>query len=126
MVDPLGHEVAHLIAPIPPNLSVSQVVADLKATSASYINQIRQPHHLELAWEPGYGCLTFGESQLATAIEYVNAQRLHHADGTTNTWLERADIPDAGPMDPGLSEKIAALIRERQADYEIEMGEPPF
>jgi hypothetical protein len=111
---------------IPPNLSIVQVVKDLKQSSADHINDLLPPHQPTLAWQPGYGCLTFGEGQLADAVTYVKTQSLLHADQETNAWLERADTQDEGPSDPGLSPKIAALLREKHPDYQIDMGEPPF
>lgn len=116
----------HLVAAIPPQLSVSQVVKDLKESSAAYINETIQPNYLELAWESGFGCLSFGEGQLPVAIAYVKEQSLHHAADDTNAWLERTDISDEGPFDSGLSEKIAAILRDDARAYLAEMGEPPF
>jgi len=116
----------HLVAAIPPNISVSEIVKNLKQDSAAYINDLLPPHHPTLDWQRGYGCMTIGEGQMAIAVNYVKSQSLLHADDRTNAWLERADTQDEGPSDPGLSPKIAALLRERQSDYHIEMGDPPF
>jgi len=116
----------HLVAAIPPELSVSQVVEDLKHASENYIHDLLPPDHPTLAWEQGYGCMTFGEGQLANAVIYVKSQSLLHLDDQTNAWLERADTRNKGPIDPGLSPKIAALLRESQSDYDIDMGDPPF
>jgi len=116
----------HLVAAIPPKMSVAQVIHDLKQASADHINDLLPPNQPTLDWQPGYGYLTFGEGQLADAVTYVKTQSLLHADGETNAWLERADTQDEGPTDPGLSPKIADLLHERQSDYQIDMGEPPF
>ena len=116
----------HLVAAVPPNLSVLQIIEDLKTSSAAYISDLLPPHQPTLAWQSGFGCLTFGEGQLEDAVTYVKTQSLLHADQTTNAWLERAETQDEGPSDPGLSPKIAALLREKQSDYQIDMGEPPF
>jgi REP element-mobilizing transposase RayT len=116
----------HLVAAIPPELSVSRVVEDLKCTSENYINDLLPPDHTKSAWQQGYGCMTFGEGQLADVVTYVKSQSLLHIDNQTNAWLERAETRSEGPIDPGLSPKIAALLHESQSDYDIDMGEPPF
>lgn len=115
----------HIIAAIHPQLSILRVVRNLKESSADFINNTIHPHHLKLYWDGGYGCMTVGEGQLNTAIDYVKTQTIHHADNTTNAWLERVDKVDEGPSNPGLSKKIPDLIREKQLDY-LEMGEPPL
>ena len=115
----------HIVAAIHPQLSILRVVKNLKESSVDFINHTIRPQHLNLQWARGYGCMTIGEGQLNNAIAYVKAQSIHHADATTNKWLERSDSTDEGPADPGLSKKIKATIRETQQDY-LEMGEPPF
>jgi len=116
----------HLVAAIPPEHSVSQVIEELKRTSEEHINDLLPPNQPTLTWHPGYGWMTFGEGQLADAVAYVKSQSLFHTDNQTKAWLERVETPDEGPEDPGLSPKIPALLRERQSGYHIDMGEPPF
>ena len=116
----------HLVAAIPPALSVLEAIKDLNQASADYINDLLLATRLTLTWQPGFGCMTIGEGQLNVAVNYVKSQRLLHADQQTNAWLERANVLDEGPSDPGLSPKIAALLHESPSDYHIELGEPPF
>jgi putative transposase len=116
----------HLVAAIPPVLSASQVVKDLKRASEDHINDLLPPDQPTLAWQKGYGCMTFGEGQLAEAVDYVKSQSLLHVDDQTNAWLERVGRQDEGPTDPGLSPKIATLFHEKYSDYTIDLGTPPF
>jgi REP element-mobilizing transposase RayT len=80
----------HLIVSIPPKLAISTVVKELKGVSSHYLNHSGGMEGT-FAWQRGYGALTIGERQLETALEYVKGQKEHHAQATTNSWLERAD-----------------------------------
>ena len=78
----------HLVVSIPPTQTVAAVVGALKGESSFYINNVLKSPD-QLLWQRGYGSLTIGEKRLSTAIAYVNNQVRHHADTTTNSWLER-------------------------------------
>ena len=88
----------HIVAAIPPKYAVADVVKHLKGASAHYVNHDMQAA-AHFQWQRGYGALTLGEKQKATAIEYVQRQKQHHHQHTTNGWLERADEFDEGPAD---------------------------
>ena len=109
----------HMILAIPPKMSVAQVVKMLKGASSHYVNQFIKPEHLDFAWQRGYGCLTLGEKHRSVAIAYVENQKKHHEEQTTNAWLERYDIQDEGPIDHGiLSIEDPGIIREEKTVYE--------
>jgi len=55
----------HLIVTIPPDVSVSQLVKQLKGASSHDLNQ--QGLDLHFAWQRGYGVLTLGQRQRADA-----------------------------------------------------------
>ena len=86
----------HLIAAIPPQMSVSKIVKQIKGGSSHYINHILRPDG-RFGWQSGYGCLTIGEKQLPAAKTYVKNQKQHHKDRTTNRWLEQHQVDNAGP-----------------------------
>lgn len=96
----------HIVTSIPPKLAklaVASAVKNLKGASSHYLNHtVRLPDHF--VWQRGYGVFTLGESQLARAIAYVQRQKEHHRQQTTNAWLERVDEFDDGPPDnaPGI------------------------
>jgi hypothetical protein len=108
----------HLVASIPPRISIADVVKGLKGASSHYINhEIRLPDHF--AWQRGYGVFTLGETQRAAAEAYVERQKEHHTRQTVNSWLERTDELDEGPPDNGLTSWSDGLhhLREEQAIY---------
>ena len=108
----------HLVVSIPPKLSVAYVVKCLKGSSSHQISEATQR---DFAWQRGYGILSLGERQKATAIAYVQNQKEHHARATTNGWLERWAEFDEGPPDNGLT---GTLVREEHVGYEL-AGEIP-
>jgi putative transposase len=73
----------HIVICIPPKLSIAEVVQALKGSSSHDI--------VDLYWQRGYGAFSLGESQSHFAVEYVNNQKEHHAQQTTNQWLERCE-----------------------------------
>jgi putative transposase len=84
----------HLVASIPPNLSIAEFVKKIKGSSSHYWN-----HNLsadKLYWQEGYGVFSFGSKQLETAVNYVKNQKIHHSQGTVIAALERNfDTPDS-------------------------------
>jgi putative transposase len=89
----------HLIAAIPPKVSISDVVKNLKGASSHFINNANfLDEHFN--WQRGYGILSLGEKQRSIAEEYVMNQKLHHEQNSTNSWLERVDEVDEGPKVP--------------------------
>ena len=119
------HDHLHVIAAIPPKHAVADVVKHLKGASAHYVN-----HDLHAAaqfqWQRGYGALTLGKKQKTRAVEYVQRQKRHHEQHTTNAWLERADEFDEGPVDCGLAgDHVPAELREQRTTYDA-LGEFPF
>ena len=107
----------HLIVAIPPKHAVADVVKRLKGASAHIMNQsgkLDQPFN----WQRGYGVLTLGEKQRATAETYVHNQKEHHRQRTTNSWLERVDEQDEGPADVGLKpDKRPVILQENRPVY---------
>lgn len=77
----------HLAATIPPSLLISEWIGKLKGGSSFYINHEIANRKL-LAWQDGYGVVSFGTKDLKWVIEYVKNQREHHARGTTKKRLE--------------------------------------
>ena len=78
----------HLICSIPPSISISEVVMDLKGKSAYHLNHLPSSDSY-LAWQPAYGVITLSKHHLQRARLYVNNQKTHHADNTVFARLER-------------------------------------
>lgn len=109
----------HMIVSIPPKLAVAEVVKRLKGASAYDLNHgDRQANWF--GWQRGYGVLTIGQQQRASAEEYVRRQKEHHRQQTANRWLERIDQFDDGPEDTGLeSATLPPMVQEKQAAYHV-------
>lgn len=107
----------HLVVSIPPKWSIADVVKRLKGASAHYLNNTSECEK-RFVWQRGYGVLTLGERQRAAAEEYVNNQKEHHRQNTTNSWLERVYEFDDGPK--ALESSGDGSVREPAADYVVD------
>lgn len=72
----------HVVASIPPVLSVATFVKHLKGASSRAAN-LRARTGRMFRWQEGYGVLSVGERSLATVVGYVRDQPQHHRHGTT-------------------------------------------
>ena len=116
----------HLVLTIPPKHSVAEVVKMLKGASAHFINQVLHPMEFHFQWQRGYGCFSLGHNQLPRAIDYVQSQKEHHAQQTTNAWLERVSELDEGPpLVDDAHAKRTDMLREAPAHYDA-WGDTPF
>jgi len=108
----------HLVVAIPPKLSVAQVVKKIKGASSHFVNHVLRPAD-QFAWQPGYGSLSIGQRQRATAIAYVESQKQHHTQQSASAWLEYCCEGDEGPPElaRGPGDDVSA-VREKAADYE--------
>lgn len=115
----------HIVCAIPPKLSVSEVVQKLKGASSHQVSHIIQPEVGGFKWQRGYGCLSVGEKQRPIAEAYVSNQKKHHAENTTNAWLETASEYDEGPTDVKILAETQE-VKENQASYTTINDRYPF
>lgn len=87
----------HLVASIPPKISIADFVGQVKGSSSHHMNHLPNRAEATFAWQRGYGVLSFGGKQLPWVVEYVKRQKEHHRKGTTLTSMERATEEDKGP-----------------------------
>lgn len=80
----------HMAVSVPPSLLISEWIGELKGASAHYINSEIANRKL-LAWQAGYGVVSFGTKDLPWVAAYIRNQKEHHARGTTHERLERID-----------------------------------
>ena len=115
----------HVVLTCPPKHSIASVTKLLKGASAHFVNHILRPPAYHFEWQRGYGCLSLGQSQIATAVAYVQQQKEHHATQTTNRWLERCSELEEGPAldDKGLP--ASRSLREDAVEYDS-WGQFPF
>jgi putative transposase len=103
----------HVVASIPPKYAVAEVVKRLKGSSSFYISQVTRLD-VNFKWKRGYGAFSLGETQLPQAIAYVENQKVHHQQQTTNAWLERTDELDEGSLTIVKESKIAYVVDEKR------------
>jgi len=90
----------HVVVSIPPKVSMSDFVGQLKGASAFHINHMPDSHR-NFGWQRGYGVISVGPSGLDRAVSYVRDQKEHHKQGTTIEALERVDAEDNSPYSEG-------------------------
>ena len=78
----------HLACSLPTTVTVAGVMQQVKGSSAHLINHLPGGRH-PLAWQPGYGALTFANRDLETITGYVENQQKHHQKGTLSEKMER-------------------------------------
>ncbi len=109
ILDVFVHEIGgtdthvHVAVTIPPTLTVSVFVGQLKGASSHDINQHFATRGRVLEWQAGYGVVSFGTKDLPWVRQYIQNQRSHHATGKIVDRLERiteieAEIPDRNPV----------------------------
>jgi putative transposase len=79
----------HLAVTIPPTLTISDWIGELKGGSSHDVNQQMGLRSKVLQWQPGYGVVSFGSKDLPWVKEYIRNQREHHQRGSASERLER-------------------------------------
>ncbi len=67
----------HILVSMNPNISVSDLVRDIKAGSSKFIND----HGLirgKFNWQEGYGAFSYSKSSVDAVVKYINNQEDHH------------------------------------------------
>ena len=112
----------HMVVSIPPSLSVADAVKRLKGASSHDLGT----QGVTFEWQRGYGVLTMGEKQRPIAEEYVERQKIHHADGTVMSALEHCSEIDEGPTTAGLTATtVPRVVRDEGPSYDV-IGDSPF
>lgn len=77
----------HLCVSVPPTLTISEFIGQLKGSSSHEANQKLRGKVLE--WQAGYGVVSFGTGDLEWVKAYVREQKERHAARTIVDRLER-------------------------------------
>ena len=77
----------HLVISIAPTILISEFIGQLKGASSHEVNQ--KFGQKLLAWQAGYGVVSFGTKDLPWIVDYVRNQRERHARGKIEDRLER-------------------------------------
>lgn len=90
----------HIACSLPTSLSVSDFLEAIKGSSAHYINHLGDATYF-LAWQPGYGALTFTKRDLPRISAYIENQKPHHAKGEMIAKLEHCSTTPSSPPSAG-------------------------
>ena len=85
----------HVVAAIPPKISIAHFVGQIKAVSATKFNRASTTAQ-QLVWQSEYGAFSFDGKRLPNYVGYVEGQKAHHQMNTTIAILERFD--GLGPL----------------------------
>ena len=77
----------HLAVSIPPSISISKFIGQIKAVASVKINQSGLCDQ-KFYWQSSYSIFSFRESELLNIIRYVKNQKQHHAEGCLRNSLE--------------------------------------
>ena len=80
----------HVVASIPPKLSVADCVKNFKGVSSFAINHLPDSDG-QFKWQEGYGALSIGERSLEIVKEYAARQKEHHRQKQTIGVYERME-----------------------------------
>jgi REP-associated tyrosine transposase len=83
----------HVVASIPPVLSLAVCVKHLKGASSRAVH-LRAGTGRAFRWQEGYGALTLGERSLRTVVAYVQDQPRRHREQTTLPLFETTERPE--------------------------------
>jgi len=76
---------------IAPKIAVAEWVRNIKGITAHAINDRFLNLPASFRWQQGYGVVTFGAKNLPWVMDYVDNQKIHHAQNTFQPFLEQMD-----------------------------------
>jgi len=71
----------HAFIGLRPAMSISDLVRDVKSSSANFINE-KEWIKGRFAWQEGYGAFSYSHSQIETVYTYILNQEEHHKKKT--------------------------------------------
>jgi REP element-mobilizing transposase RayT len=71
----------HILIGLKPDMSLSNLVRDIKANSTRFIND-KKIIRGKFNWQTGFGAFSYSHSQLGAVIKYVQNQENHHRKRT--------------------------------------------
>ena len=67
----------HILVSMKPDLSISELVRDIKANSSSFIKQ-KKIVNGPFSWQEGFGAFSYSKSQANDVVNYILNQPEHH------------------------------------------------
>ncbi len=83
----------HMVASIPPAISVAKFVGQVKGSSSSIFNKSGFTQE-RFYWQEEYGAFSFDRKKLANFVAYAENQKRHHEQVSTIPVLERVVQPE--------------------------------
>ena len=83
----------HLLVRLPPTVSVSDFIGQVKGSASHRINEEIKPK-FKLLWQDGYGVLTLRKDELDKVSRYLDDQETHHSTGKLSELLERTECDE--------------------------------
>jgi len=71
----------HILIGLKPDCNLSDLVRDIKANSAKFIND-KSWIAGKFEWQTGFGAFTIGQSQIDKTVKYILNQEEHHRERT--------------------------------------------
>ena len=86
----------HILVSISPDISISDLVRDIKINSTKFINRNGRVAG-RFAWQEGFAAFSYSHSQLKSVIAYIDEREKHHSHKTFAEeyleFLRRFDVP---------------------------------
>ncbi len=109
----------HVVAAIPPRLSVATFVGQIKAVASTTLNKSAL-RDTRFAWQSEYGAFSFDAKRLPHYIVYVERQKEHHAQQHTIPLLECSDKePTTHLHDPSIPYLLTSPESEESWRHEF-------
>lgn len=71
----------HILIGLKPNVSISDLVRDIKAGSSKFIND-KKWINTKFNWQEGFGAFSYSKSNLDAVVNYILNQEEHHKKRT--------------------------------------------
>ena len=86
----------HILVGITPDVAISDLVRDIKASSSKWINK-KGWFVGRFEWQAGFAAFSYAHSQLDAVVRYIKNQEAHHSRRTFREeyldFLKRFDVP---------------------------------
>ncbi len=69
----------HILLGVSPSMRVSDLVRDIKSSSASFVNENKLSRKM-FYWQNGYGVFSYSMSHRKKVISYIENQQRHHQE----------------------------------------------
>ncbi len=85
----------HVFMSMSPAKSPAETIKEIKRASSNFINE-KKWFPGKFQWQNGYGCFSYGKSQVDTVVKYILNQKEHHRKATFKeeymAFLQRFEI----------------------------------